>query len=103
MHRFIAGGGITDLILADPALKNDHELMLEIQAGKKHGIEIEDAFLDDGWNTKPRPYKPSSPLIFPDGKPVEVYASGEKLSGVAKQGISMPELKNFHQAKDASS
>ena len=99
----IAGGGITtDLILADPVLKQRcHDLMLEIQAGaKSYGINIEDASLDRQFElTEPMgPYKPSSLIDFLDGKPVEVDAIwGEALKRGASKGVEMPELKKLLQ------
>lgn len=94
----ITGGGITtDLILANPALKQRaHDLMLEIQAGAQaYGVFIEDSFLDRQFElTAPMgPYKSSSLIDFMEGKPVEVEAIwGEALRRGQAQGVSMPEL-----------
>jgi 2-dehydropantoate 2-reductase len=93
----IAAGGITtDLILADPELKNRaHALMLEVQAAARaHGVEIEDAFLDRQFElTEPMgPYKPSSLIDFLANKPVEVGAIwGEPLRRGQARGVPMPE------------
>lgn len=94
----IAAGGITtDLILADPALKNRAQvLMLEVQAGARaHGVEIEDAFLEKQFElTEPMgPYKPSSLIDYLDGKPVEVDAIwGEPLRRAQEKGRMVPEM-----------
>ena len=94
----IAAGGITtDLILADPALKNRAQvLMLEVQEGARaHGVEIEDAFLEKQFElTEPMgPYKPSSLIDYLDGKPVEVDAIwGEPLRRAQEKGRMVPEM-----------
>ena len=100
----IAAGGITtDLILANPELKDRaRTLMLEVQAAAQaHGVEIEDAFLDRQFElTEPMgAYKPSSLIDFLAGKPVEVEAIfGEPLRHGQVRGVAMPESERlFHQ------
>jgi 2-dehydropantoate 2-reductase len=97
----IAAGGITtDLILADPELKNRaYALMLEVQAAAHaHGVEIEDAFLYRQFElTEPMgPYKPSSLIDYLAGKPVEVDAIwGEPLRRGKALGVPMPETERL--------
>ena len=99
----IAAGGITtDLILADPELKNRaHALMLEVQAAARtYGVEIEDAFLDRQFElTEPMgPYKPSSLIDYLDGKPVEVDAIwGEPLRRAQRKGVDVPEMDRIYR------
>ena len=100
----IAAGGITtDLILANPELKDRaRTLMLEVQAAAQaHGVEIEDAFLDRQFElTEPMgAYKPSSLIDFLAGKPVEVEAIfGQPLRHGQARGVAMPESELlFHQ------
>jgi len=94
----IAAGGITtDLILANPDLKNRcHRLMIEVQsAARAHGVEIEDAFLDRQFElTEPMgPYKPSSLIDYLDGKPVEVDAIwGEVVRRGQRMGSPIKEI-----------
>ena len=97
----IAAGGITtDLILANPELKDRaRTLMLEVQAAAQaHGVEIEDAFLDRQFElTEPMgAYKPSSLIDFLAGKPVEVDAIwGEPLRRARGHGLAVPEMERL--------
>jgi 2-dehydropantoate 2-reductase len=99
----IAAGGITtDLILADPELKNRaYALMLEVQASAlAHGVEIEDAFLNRQFElTEPMgPYKPSSLIDYMDGKPVEVDAIwGEPLRRAQSKRVEVPEMDRIYR------
>ena len=99
----IAAGGITtDLVLADPELKNRaHALMLEVQAAaRSYGVEIEDAFLDRQFElTEPMgPYKPSSLIDYQDGKPVEVHAIwGKPLRRAQRNGVDVPEMDRIYR------
>ncbi|MFP6901014.1 MAG: 2-dehydropantoate 2-reductase [Opitutales bacterium] len=98
----VAAGGITtDLILADQELtRRARSLMEEIQAAAyAHGVEIEDAFLDQQFElTQPMgAYKPSSLIDFLGGREVEVEAIwGEPLHRGQAAGVDMPELQRLH-------
>lgn len=98
-----AGGMTTDLILADPELRNEvNALMREIQrAAAVFGFEIKDDFVQQMVSVTEQmgPYKPSSMIDYLAGRSVEVEAIwGEPLRRAGATGVSTPHLERLYHA-----
>jgi len=96
-----AGGVTTDLILADPAIKNRaRRLMNEVRAAAAaagHGIP--DKFIEGQFEVteKMGAYRPSSLIDHLEGRPVEIEPIwGEPLRRGRALGVAMPELEKLY-------